>query len=172
MFKDKMRLLLAIWLLLVVLLAVAAWTLHPAAIEVTVSVDRNLSLYDDGTGRIGIAAEVQITNNSKSTVWYFGGPVYWLDQLVRGESLHSGVGASEGPPYNHSNQWHALRGGESTSFLVSPIDEDATEITVGVPFTTEWIAPRLHWLSSRSVRISPKEIKADAADYKRTEEAK
>ena len=53
-------------------------------------------------------------------------------------------------------RWTALHTTESITILASPISENATEMKVAVPFTTEWFPTKAHWVFCPVVKIVKK----------------
>jgi hypothetical protein len=88
-------------------------------------------------------------------VWYLENPRYCLLQRVDGIWLQSlsGTQLLEDP---EKDCWSAQDGMESITILVGPISEKATAVKVGIPFTTDRLAPKPHWVFSPDVKIAKK----------------
>lgn len=53
-----------------------------------------------------------------------------------------------------TGQWTALRSMESITVLAAPITEEATELRIGLAFTTERFTPnKVHWIFSPIAKI-------------------
>ncbi len=152
----------ALLLISAALLLVLAFCLRkqtPLDVRVRVQPDP-LSRYDDHAGHFPRAALVQITNLSEGTAWFLGPSTYATEQRIDGkwESRASFASSADG-----KRQWVPLRALGSKPILVGPIAENATELRVSIPFTTErtglpflteTIAPtNAHWIVSPTVVI-------------------
>ena len=146
-FQFSLRTLLLLFIPAALLSALAARILRPPPVNVTITVDQ-FSWYDD-RGHRCLEAMVRITNVSGSTVWFLGAPTYYFCQTVDGKT--DGGQASAGP-----DRWNVLRSGESIRIPVGPVSERATEIRVGVPFTTDWFVSKAHWVYCPVVKVVKK----------------
>ncbi|HVA16907.1 MAG TPA: hypothetical protein VMV59_04240 [Candidatus Dormibacteraeota bacterium] len=131
----------------------AAWLLNPPPIDVSIDAEPySFPRYDDHAGNLPLGAVVKVTNLSKSTVWVLGlpgSPTFADQQLVDGEWTSSMSFSTSDP-----KQWTPLRPMESLTILAGPISERATELRVGLSFTTERLAPtEAHWVYSPAVKI-------------------
>ena len=150
-FQFSLRTLSLLFIPLALGMALATWLYETRRIDVAITVDRCLS-YDDGNGRSALGAEVRTTNRLRSRVWYLEYPRYCLLQRVDGNWQTSWTGTKLSSLAEEPDWWTVLEGMESATFLVGPISEDATEIQVGVPFTTDRFAPKPHWLFTPVLR--------------------
>jgi hypothetical protein len=81
-------------------------------------------------------------------------PTQDLQQLIDGkwESNTSSISMA-----GDSNvRWTALHSSESIIIFVGPISEKATELRVGIPFTTQWFPNKMHWVFSPILKIVKK----------------
>ena len=171
--RPSMRTVLFAVIVILTGAALAVWGLRPTPIDVRVSVEPySLSRYDDhrtmwqwypsllrdgDVGRLPMGAWVRVTNASTQTIWYLGFPgipVVDTQQLVDGD-WDSSISATSAKPVDDlvPAQWAALRSGEFITFMAGPVSGNATEIRVGVPFTSEWWPADAHWIYSPIVRI-------------------
>jgi hypothetical protein len=154
--QFSLRAILLVFIPMALLAGLAKWLLYPPPLEVSIWAEQaSLCRYDDGAGNLPLAAVVKITNSSESTAWFlgYGSPVQACQQLVDGEwdSRLSWVNSADPPPPKH---WTPLRTMESITILAGPISEKAAEFRVGVPFTTERLAPtKVHWVFSPAFKI-------------------
>lgn len=136
----------------------ARWVLYPPPLDVSIEVQPySFVRYDDFEGHLPLGAVIRITNLSESTAWFLGypgTPVQHYEQLVDGrwDSHTSAITKpGDGPLPSH---WTPIRSMESVTILIGPISERATEVRVGVPFTTERLTPReAHWIFSPAASI-------------------
>ncbi|HXT58730.1 MAG TPA: hypothetical protein VN699_08840 [Pirellulales bacterium] len=141
------------------LAGLAKWALYPPPLDVSITVEPfSFPRYDDHAGNLGMAAVVQITNLSKSTVWIYGPPrepASVRQQLVDGKWESSMSFGWSPPDTPQSKLWMPLRPMEPLTILAGSISERATEMRVGLPFTTERLAPATtgHWVFSPVVKI-------------------
>ena len=160
--RFSLRFVLLLFIPIALLLGLANWLLYPPPLDVRITAEPfSLPRYDDLEGNLPLGAVVRFTNFSTSTVWYFGypeSPTSDAQQLVDGNwswhvsSLNVDVAASK-----RTRHWTLLRPMESVTFLAGPISESATEIRVGVPFTSQRFAPtEVRWIYSRPIKIVKK----------------
>jgi hypothetical protein len=133
---------LPLMILLALLTGIAAWVFNPPPLDVRVTMEScSLVRYDDGAGHLPLAAVVQITNVSNSTVWFLrhsGGPTCTVQQLLDGKlESQTSVTWGPGPDERLQKRWTPLRPLESVTILAGPISEKASEFRVAVPFTTD-----------------------------------
>jgi uncharacterized membrane protein YeaQ/YmgE (transglycosylase-associated protein family) len=108
----------------------------------------SLCRYDDHAGHRPLAVLVRIANCSDSTVWFFENTVQQY-QLVDGKwewELCS----------SRPSRWAALPSMESTLIVASVQREEATEMKVGVPFTSDWFPREVHWVYTPVFKIVKK----------------
>ena len=160
--QFSLRTMLLLFIPVALLAGLTTWLLRPAPLDVRITVETfSLLRYDDHAGNMPLAAVVRITNLSKSTTWILGypeAPVTSTQQLVDGnwESSESWVRPVSLDQADNPlpKQWTPLRTMESLTIVTGPISEKATEIRVGLPFTTERFAPtEAHWVFSPAVEI-------------------
>jgi hypothetical protein len=145
-----MTILLPLLVLAVLGTVLAVWLLQPAAVNVLVRVEERCACrYDDGAGHLGRGALVRIANLSNNTVWRLDS-TYMQYELIDGKWLLHATWM--GGPYH----WSPLSSGESTISVVGPVSENATEMKVGFPFTTEWFPAKAHWVFCPVVKIVKK----------------
>jgi hypothetical protein len=135
----------------------AIWLLFPSAPDVRIAPQPiALCRYDDGAGHTPLLALMQVTNVSKRTVWILArreAPLSTLHQLVAGNwEVHMSGGATEVD--SSTGRWTALRSMESMTVSAGPITEEATEMRIGLAFTTEKLTPnQVHWIFSPIAKI-------------------
>jgi hypothetical protein len=128
-----------------------AWIMLRPALNIAITMmPCSAARYDDLAGHHPLCAVVQVTNMSQHTVWFLGypGAAEHIDQQrVNGVWTSSISAVFLNGAEKASSPWTALRSYESIVILAGPISEDATEIRVGVPFTTERFMPSTaHWI--------------------------
>jgi hypothetical protein len=139
--------------------ALVTWLWYPIAISVRIEPEPfSLCRYDDLDGHLPLGAVVRITNVSDATVWFLGRremPVLFHAQFVDGKwDSRMSYGDSVSPGSLWPKQWTALRNMESLTILAAPVSEEATEMRVGLAFTTEKLTPKVaHWVFSPVIRI-------------------
>lgn len=131
--------------------------LLPNAVSVTIEAESSpLQRYDDGAGHMPLLARFCVTNVSSRRVWFLGPremPDYSLQQLINGQWDYHLSGSSV-VPVSSTRVWTALASGESVSFSVGPVNERATELSVGLGFTNGMFAPTsIHWISGPSSKL-------------------
>lgn len=157
--RFSFRAMLLLLIPLALLAGLATWLLNPPPLDVRIAVEPfSLARYDDHAGNLPLGAVVRITNLSNSTAWFLGfrgAPVHSVQQCVDDEwegSISSVILNPADSP--RRKPWTPLRTMESITILAGPISEKATEIRVGVPFTTERLTPtNAHWVFSAAVGI-------------------
>ncbi len=160
-FRFSPRVLLLLLILVVLAVGLAAWLLRPTAVNVLMTVEPySFCRYDDGAGHLPLGALVRVTNLSNSTVWCLRSTRVQYE-LVDGKwSFHTtSFGAKPREPGQWMAgpyRWTALHTTESITILASPISENATEMKVAVPFTTEWFPTKAHWVFCPVVKIVKK----------------
>ncbi len=157
-FQVSLRTLLVLFIPIALLTALATWLFRPPPIDVVITVDR-LCWYEgvggNGLSGLGLGAEVRVVNRSKHRVWYLENPRYYLLQCVDGCWAGSSSGSKPAGPAEETEKdwWSPQDGMQSSTILVGPISEKATAMKVGVPLTTDRIAPRPHWVFTPEMHI-------------------
>jgi hypothetical protein len=157
-FQYSLRTLLLLCIPVVLFAGLGRWLFHPPPIDVVMTVKRFYWYQDMPEGRVGLAADVSITNRSRDTVWYMENPRYVLLQLVDGMWLESSTGCSLARLLGEPEQdwWLPQDGMQTVTIPVSPVSEKATVMRVAVAFTTDRFMPKRHWIFSPEIRIVKK----------------
>jgi hypothetical protein len=135
----------------------AIWALLPSAPDVRIAPEPvALCRYDDGAGHSPLLAVMRVTNVSKKTVWFLGPPEEPLSILQKREAGNWDSHMSGGPNEVRAStaRWTAMRSMESITVTAAPITEEATEMRIGLAFTTEKFTPtKVHWIFSPIAKI-------------------
>jgi len=158
--RFSLRTILLLFIPAALMAALAARVFRPPPVDVEIAW-RRASLYheEDEAGRPRLVACLSLTNWSRNTVWYLGGPgapTKDVEELVGGEwnFVISGPFPDGASDSNSPSRlaWAPLRSMESVTMFVG-LSEEATEAKVGIPFTTEWFPSKAHWVYSPPARI-------------------
>ncbi|MCE5267879.1 MAG: hypothetical protein LLG00_08330 [Planctomycetaceae bacterium] len=153
-FQFSLRTLLLSFIPVALLTALGTWLFRPPPIDVAMTVER-FCWYKDADGRVGLEAEVRVTNTSRDTVWYLENPRWYMAQYVDGQWLGSSSG-TELPGRQGKDWWSPQEGMQSITLPVGAISEKATAVKVGIPFTTDRFMPKAHWVFTPNVKIVKK----------------
>jgi hypothetical protein len=125
-----------------IVIALTAWSKQQIAIKISISIaPYSLIQYDDHAGHFPKAALVEIRNDSDEAVWFNGvvGVPFTLLQQHEGGSWgsHSSSMSVPGSNVPAKHQWAPLRSHESMTVLAGPVSDNATELRVGMAFSTD-----------------------------------
>lgn len=152
-FRFSVKMMLFIFIPVALLAWCARWVLRSPPLDVQISPQAfSFVRYDDHAGSFPLGALVQVTNVSDATAWYFGcpaAPVVEYRECVDGE-WKSRISAVDAPMVSMGRDyWVALRPLESIDIVVGPVSETASQMRVGLAFTTKrFLRTEARWVFS------------------------